>query len=457
MSKNPGDKRDRLINLGPQILADALLDLGESDDDAAAVVDRLASTPAENRKRFKSKLSGLKRQRKFIDWRAASGFTRGLEAMLADLRAGVQDPQTGVELVTDFFKCDSSIFERCDDSNGAVGDIFRFDARDLFISYASQAEGKEWLCHILLELYGQDEYGVRAELIDSASKFLPADSLRNLAGDTWRLAEQEEERRPAKSWHFNRWLYAVKSLARQLKDARLFEKASLTGAPQPPLAVCIDIARVYLESGDAGQALAWLKDAPRDNPYFEGDRDTLLLSTYIHLEDNEKAAETAWRIFRSHRSTANLDTLLEVVGEEKRRWIIDQQVQEIRSGERLNYADARFLAEVGRSDEAETYILNRADHLDGDVYELLSPLAKRMEEAERWLGAVAIYRALLESILARAISKYYHHGVRYLKKLDGLASEVKSWQNLPPHEAYKDSLLEVHGRKKSFWAKYEGL
>ncbi len=450
---NDDDLRNKLINLGSETLADALLGLSSRSEDAAAVVERMTSSPNENQKRFKSKLAGLKRQRKFIDWRGAADFASNLEELLADLRAGVPHSQTGVELVAAFFECDSSVFERCDDSNGTIGDVFRFDARQLFIHYASQVDDKAWLSQLLLKLYEHDDYGVRGELLESASEFLPADSLRNLAAVMWNRAEQEHEI-VTDSWHFNQWLYGVKTLARQLKDAPLFEKAALTSAPEKPLAVCIDMAKVYLESGNAARALSILKDAPKDNPHFENDRDVLLLTAYKKLGNNEKAAETAWRIFRRQRGAASLDALLIVVGEEKRQWIIDQQVQEVHSAARLDYASARFLIDMDKTDEAEIYILDRASQLNGDLYQLLLPLAKSMEQAGRLLGATALYRALLESILARALSKYYHHGTRYLKKLDDLAPEVSDWRNLAPHDFYKAGLLKAHARKKSFWAKY---
>ena len=77
-----------------------------------------------------------------------------------------------------------------------------------------------------------------------------------------------------------------------------------------------------------------------------------------------------------------------------------------------------------------------------------------MEKNGRWLAASLIYRALLDSILARAVSKYYHHGIRYLKKLDSLAAGIQDWRNLQDHECYRAGLLQTHGRKTSFWAGY---
>ncbi len=66
------------------------------------------------------------------------------------------------------------------------------------------------------------------------------------------------------------------------------------------------------------------------------------------------------------------------------------------------------------------------------------------------------YRALLESILARAQSKYYHHGARYLRKLDSIAEAITDWKELIPHDQHKEALREKHKRKYSFWGKYEG-
>lgn len=61
-----------------------------------------------------------------------------------------------------------------------------------------------------------------------------------------------------------------------------------------------------------------------------------------------------------------------------------------------------------------------------------------------------IYRELLESILNRAISKYYHHGVRYLKKLEELAPDIIDWKEFLTHDQYRKKIDEAHFRKKSF-------
>ena len=107
-------------------------------------------------------------------------------------------------------------------------------------------------------------------------------------------------------------------------------------------------------------------------------------------------------------------------------------------------------------DEAEAYLLKRADQLDGNHYGSLLILAEVMESENRHVAASLIYRSLLISILERGYTKAYPHGIRYLKKLDKLAASITDWINFDHHEVFKAQIIQAHGRKHSFWSKYEG-
>jgi hypothetical protein len=110
------NRKQKLIELGPETLAETLLDLSIHSDEADDLIDRLIAAPKENVQRFKKKLTDLKRSRRFIDWRGAAGFARKLEMLLQDVKAGVDDPLTGIELVAAFYEADNTIFDMCDDS-----------------------------------------------------------------------------------------------------------------------------------------------------------------------------------------------------------------------------------------------------------------------------------------------------------------------------------------------------
>ncbi len=108
-------RKQKLIDLGADTLADALLNLAVHSDEADDLIEQLIATHRENIQRFKKKLSGLKRRKRFIGWRESASFARGLEMLLQDLKAGVHDPITGIELVAAFYEADNTIFEMCDD------------------------------------------------------------------------------------------------------------------------------------------------------------------------------------------------------------------------------------------------------------------------------------------------------------------------------------------------------
>jgi len=430
--------------------SNALVYLSSRLNGAAEYVEALLLTPEEAHKRFKVKLAGLKRRRKYIDWRAAPDFARELELILATLHEGVDDPRAGLELMGEFFSCDRAIFERSDDSDGLIGDVFRYDARNLFVTYAAGCTDKSFVCGLLLRLYEHDDYGVRTELLAKASDFLPQKEMRALASEFWERAKGE----PPDSYEADKWWIGVELLARQLGDPDLFEKAKLTANPKFSSPTCMQIAEVYLENDDPEMALFWMERIPPTDRFRADEQDRLLYSIYERLGDREKMTETAWRLFRNCRSRSTLDMLLQALGESERERVIEEQVGAIMKSATLSYDDAAFLVDMGRLDDASEYLFRYRDQLDGNLYQFLLPLAKALEEGGRFLGATLVYRSLLESILNRAQSRYYHHGVRYLKKLDVLSPSVKDWRGLPAHEEYKKGLLEVHGRKRSFWSKY---
>jgi hypothetical protein len=444
------DRKKRLTDLGPEALADALLELAVRVDAADDLIERLIATPKENIHRFKAKLADLKRRRRFISWNESAAFAHELEMLLADLKSGVDDSRTGVELVATFYQADSAVFEQCDDSSGSVGEVFRFEAKELFVSYASRCQDKQWLSVLVFDLNREDDYGVRDILIDCAGEYLPESTIRDLIERFQAAASRESG-----EYKKRHWLFQVESLARQIKDAPLFEKTRIASWGTPSIAACLDIARVYLGSGDEETALSWLQRVPAEETFQAQERDQLLLEIYGKMGDKNQQAEVAWRIFRHHRSVDALAALLKVIGYDQKDAVIKGEVANLLGDASLSHSAAIFLVEMGHMDAAETYLLDRADQLNGDFYGGLLPLAEAMETADRRLCASIIYRALLNSILGRAQSKAYAHGARYLKTLDRFATSISDWRGFENHEAYMKNLRQEHSRKRSFWPRYE--
>ena len=81
------------------------------------------------------------------------------------MKAGVTDPLAGAELVAAFYTADGAVLNSCDDSDGCVGDVFRYDAKELFVDFASRCTDKENIAAILLKLNRKDDYGVRDSVV----------------------------------------------------------------------------------------------------------------------------------------------------------------------------------------------------------------------------------------------------------------------------------------------------
>jgi hypothetical protein len=443
------EKRHRLIDLGAESLADALLELANWDERAEDLLERMISTREESITRFKKKLAALHKIRKFIPWGRSAAFARELASILEDLRAGTVAPRIGVQLTADFFHSDSSVFEHCDDSSGHVGWVYSYDACKLFSSFASDCDDKHWIVDLVLNLIREDDYSVRASLVESAGEYLPDEMMLLMVDRLWQLTDDASE-----DYEKRHWCYKIESLARQLHDAPLFEKARRIADPDISAKSAADIAKVYLDAGDAATALSWMERVPDPGNLSIREGSRLLLDIHRKLGNTEETTKVLWRIFREHRSEDSLSELLEVIGKDQRKAIIDAEVKTILEEKRLSYSDINFLIEIGCLNDVEVYLLNRSKQINGKMYYTLLPIAETLRENRYYLAATVVYRSLLDSILERGKSKAYHHGKDYLEILFEMAQSITDWASVTSHQSYANTLLEIHSRKRSFWSCY---
>lgn len=396
-------------------------------------------------------LSGLKRSRSMV-WRSGTFvWSEEIETRLRTWCATIDDPCDGCLLLLDFFRGDEVIFCHCDDSNGMIGDLFKEAAKDLFTRFAARCPDKDWLVAQLLELLREDGYGVRDCLLEDAQRFLPESSIRALVAGFQAEADAKESDSDKRHW----WIY-IEMLARALKDATLFERTRLASWGTLNSAAYVEIAQIWFASGDAATARAWLDKVPQGDNFRDGERDALLVRVAQAQGDLQTRDAAAWRMFRRHRTVDALKTLLAVIGPQSREAVVDQEAEAILATPGLNLDSVWFLVELGRIDQAEAYLLQRAALLDGSRYGDLAPLAKALVEHRRALVATLMYRALLDSLLERALSKSYGHAARYLQTLERLAPRVSDWQGFADHRTYEEALKRSHARKSAFWSRFKG-
>lgn len=124
--------------------------MNKSDSTKLESEKSVNTPPTQAAKDFKKAVTAAKNRREMF-WRSqAPDLADMLTQALEQLKKTVRDPQVGVDALVDFYKRDAEIFERCDDSYGNVGDVFRIAAAEMFVDYASQCVDKEQIAEQVL-------------------------------------------------------------------------------------------------------------------------------------------------------------------------------------------------------------------------------------------------------------------------------------------------------------------
>jgi len=441
-------RRETLIALGAEALADHMLALGESVDDAAALIHRLTSSPDELLESFTVKLELLKEEEYWIDWDDTDLFAHRLTLMVDELVASAVTPEIGLRLVTEFFLCDEAIMKRCDDSSGVVGNVFTDSLTHLFHTYAKEVKDRQVVIDALVTLTLDDKYGVRDTLITHARESLREDEVRTLIAHFQHMIETS-----LPACNFRVVMNMMGSLAEQINDVDLYEHIILSSFGLLTELSLFTLATMHIERGEFDEALARLEQIA---PGYNYKRNQLLREIYQGLGNQEQLIALHKETFDHSKSNKDFEQLIAVVGESYREELMKTEIGKIMANPTFTMAELRLLSDMGNFEETERYLFKHADEVDGDSYYSLLPIAERLIAQRYYRSATLIIRKLLESILRRGYSKAYGHGVDYLDTLDELALHIDEWAPLEEHSTYKENLYTEHKRKYSFWNQYKG-
>jgi hypothetical protein len=109
-----------------------------------------------------------------------------------------------------------------------------------------------------------------------------------------------------------------------------------------------------------------------------------------------------------------------------------------------------FLVSWPALDRAAKLVTHRADELDGDRYEILTPAANTLA-AKYPIAATLLLRAMIDCSLTNSKSSRYKHAARHLLECSSLSAEIESFGVFETHDAYEARLRREHGKKTSFW------
>lgn len=440
-------RRDQLIALGSEVLADHILALAVSNPGAAHLVHCLTTSPELLMASFKSKLAELKEEGDWIDWDDTEAFVDRLQLLVYELKASSISPELGLQLVTEFFLSDVSIMERCDDPCGEVGDVFTDSLTHLFHAYAKEVNDRERLLDTMIELVEGDQYGVRLRLVDYAHESLDHDEMKRMV---IRLEKDSEEAGTAEARYPKNQM--IISLCRQIGDAECYEHTYLNTYGRLTENALMELARMKCNERAYESAMGYLNQIPAG--YNRG-RNALLREIHDHLGNREAVIDLLKEEFRYSGSVTDFEVLVSYAGEAVRDPLLQAEIARIEAHGVLTIRNLSMLMDFSFFKEAEQYLMKRAAQIDGEDYFTYVSIAQKLYYAECYRASTLIYRRLIESILKRGYSRAYHHGVDYLRILDFIAPLVDQWEMLQEHTRFKEALYGAYKSKYSFWNQYE--
>jgi hypothetical protein len=468
-------KTANLEALGAKRLAELLMEIAEED---AATKRRLRlelaakEAPEIVAAEVRKRLAQIARARSFVDWRKVRGLAADLEAqrrMIVDQVAKI-DASEALELMWRFIDLAEAVYERCDDSSGEVGDIFRAACRDLGPLAQAAEPDPTALADRTFAALNENGYGQYDDLIETLAPALGNTGLGHLKARFVELSEVPVEKaagdeRRVIGWGMGGPLYedeikargresTIRLALREIADAQGDVDAFIGQYDEETRKVpriAAEIAQRLLAADRVEEALQVLEAAEHRRsgwPDFSWEDTRIAVLDALGRGDEAQAAR--WSCFERALSAEHLRDYLKPLPD------FDDVAAEERA---LDYAERyqdllqalAFLVSWPALDRAARLVIRRAGELDGNHYEILSPSAYKLA-GKHPLAATLLLRAMIDFTLTHARSSRYRHAARHLMECASLASSISDFGDFEAHEAYTGRLRSEHGRKSGFWS-----
>ncbi|PHI28472.1 DUF6880 family protein [Budvicia aquatica] len=406
-------------------------------------------------KSLKKNIKSLSKDNYFYRYYQTIELARDVRQLLVEIENHIlpTSPDQAFQLADDLLDTAENSLERCDDSDGLVGDVYQ-DICLLWLKAASQSSvpATGWV-PVVRSLVDNNDYGVLDPILPNAHLLLSPDELRQLAayyenGLRASLKKKECE------FSDTRWSVNLQGVAEALKDPEIYKLATLLVSPLPNVMQIERIVNFCIRCGAYDQAMKWLEDDWGSVGWKKPNaiRLSLLADCYLGLNQPEKRLDTLIKLMNVEPTYENFQMLVPLVSDDHidklRKQLIASVLNESELYDQLDpllklkeYAKAQALAIKGADEIAEWHYT-----------QLLSLLDNTPEDG--CIVRIILLRSLADDILDQGRSPAYHHAASYLQQLDKLDDKVASYASLPSHADYMAKIQVKHKRKSSFWPKY---
>ncbi|WP_375429656.1 DUF6880 family protein [uncultured Sphingomonas sp.] len=427
--------------------------------------------PADAAREIAKRLATIAKARSLIDWHKVKPLAADLAAQHGAIMNLVapHDPGAALDLLWRLAACAEPVFARSDDGSGRLADVFRAAVKD-FGPVANAARiDPAVLAERAFEAVQDDGYGTYDGLVDTLAPALGISGLERLRalGLAWQarpVTVPPQAERGVVGWGSGGPMYAdqidadhrkrtsallLQQVADALGDVDAYIAQYNPETRRVPL-IAARIAERLLAAGRTDEAWEAIEatDSGRRGwlaPEWEQAR----LAVLDALGRHDDAQEYRWERFIATLDSGHLRAFLKNLPDFEDLEAEQRAIAHARGFADVHHALA-FLVGWPALDRAAALVIDRADALDGDLYELLTPAAEALEEKHP-LAATILRRAMINFTLGRARASRYGHAARHLASCAYLARRIAAFGPVADHDAYLARLRQDHGRKVGFW------
>ena len=463
-----------LQELGAERLADLLIEVSAG---SAEIKRRLRLELSHNlgagelARDVRKRLASIRRSKSYVSWRRRKALIKDLSTqadMIID-KIAPEAPSDGFDLLWEFIELAPSVYERVDDSRGDVGDVFRA-AKGQFAQIAPQAGlNPQVLATRVWHAVEDNGYGEFDGIISLLAPTLGNEGLEHLK--VLVLAHEDapvEESEDHEALQFLRDLrstggsFAADQKARLIKhclqeiavaqgDTDAYVAQYSEGDLSRP-AIAAEVAQLLLNEGKAGAALEVLQNADLGmRSMQDAVWDAAYVACLLALDRLNDAQNHRWTRFCETLNAEFLRDHLKVLPD-----FDDIEVEDAAKAHAAQFDDFNaalyFFLDWPDLANAAQLIETRAEELDGNLYQLLTPAADALRDRHP-RAAVLIWRSMIDHALGEGRSTRYGHAADHLMDCAAADMDLADYGRFPTHDAFMAYLRERHKHKSSFWAR----
>ena len=470
-----------LIGLGPERLAELLLELAGSDP---AIKRRIrlavanATRPHDAVAQVRQRLATIARSRSFLEREQRRAVQQELTLQLEAITGPIAqaEPAAARELLWQFLELGNNVLGRCDDSSGVLGDLFRQAMAQLGRLTEAAPPDPATLAEMVFEALCDNGYGVFDGVIAQLKPAFGPEGLTLLKSLFEQLADQPVPVPPRQEWQQVGWGSGGPTYAHEREESSrqwtvklgLQEVATAMGDVDAYIAqytpeqlrfprIATGIARRLLAVGRPEDALAFLtRAAPDRSRWPEMEWEDTQIETLEALARQDEAQSARWSLFsrclRSDVLRDYLDRLPAFEDGPAEQRAIEQALAHPSLVQALCFL-IHWPSSLTRASEL---LLKRRSQLDGDHDGLLGAAAEKLSPAHPLAATIAL-RSMVDFTLANARSSRYGHDAHHLQSCEQLSRRIADWEEIPSHDAYLAEISQNHARKSGFWKRMQEI